>query len=83
MNTETLRNIFQAPYQSSIWKGFLKELFRNVDSSYFQTPVDLKDETLAKHKDVEHIWEFGDITLSDGKVIKFYEVELKESLQEK
>ncbi len=79
MNRDTLRNIFNAPYQSSIWKNFLKELFRNLDSSYFQTPVDLKDDTLVKHKDVEHIWEFGDITLADGKIIKFYEVILKEN----
>lgn len=82
MNTDTLRKIFNAPYQSSIWKGFLKELFRNnVDASYFQTPIDLKDDSLVKHKDVEHIWEFGDITLSDGKTIKFYEVVLKENQQ--
>lgn len=79
MNRDTLRNIFNAPYQSSIWKNFLKELFRNLDSSYFQTPVDLKDDTLLKHKDVEHIWEYGDITLADGKIIKFYEVILKEN----
>ena len=81
MNRETLKNIFKSPYQSTIWKGFLKELFRDISSSYFETPVDLKDETLVKHKDVEHIWEFGDITLSDGRVIKFYEVELKENQQ--
>lgn len=81
MNREALYNIFKTPYQSTIWKGFLKELFRDISSSYFETPVDLKDETLVKHKDVEHIWEFGDITLSDGRVIKFYEVELKENQQ--
>ncbi len=81
MNRDTLRNIFNAPYQSTIWKSFLKELFRNLDSNYFQTPVDLKDDTLVKHKDVEHIWEFGDITLADGKIIKFYEVVLKENQQ--
>jgi len=79
MNRDTLYNIFKSPYQSAIWKGFLKELFRDISGSYFETPVDLKDETLVKHKDVEHIWEFGDITLSDGRVIKFYEVELKEN----
>lgn len=81
MNRDTLRNIFNAPYQSTIWKSFLKELFRNLDSNYFQTPVDLKDDSLVKHKDVEHIWEFGDITLADGKIIKFYEVVLKENQQ--
>jgi hypothetical protein len=79
MNRNTLYNIFKTPYQSIIWKGFLKELFRDISSSYFETPIDLKDETLVKHKDVEHIWEFGDITLSDGRIIKFYEVELKEN----
>jgi hypothetical protein len=79
MNRDTLHNIFKSSYQSTIWKGFLKELFRDISSNYFETPVDLKDETLVKHKDVEHIWEFGDITLSDGRVIKFYEVELKEN----
>tara|TARA_R110002072_G_scaffold212_2_gene1443 strand:- start:1943 stop:5392 length:3450 start_codon:yes stop_codon:yes gene_type:complete len=81
MNRDTLYNIFKSPYQSSIWKGFLKELFRDISASYFETPVDLKDESLVKHKDVEHIWEYGDITLSDGRVIKFYEVELKENQQ--
>ena len=81
MNRDTLRNIFNAPYQSTIWKSFLKELFRNLDSNYFQTPVDLKDDSLVKHKDVEHIWEFGDITLADGKIIKFYEVVLTENQQ--
>lgn len=82
MNTDTLRKIFNAPYQSPIWKGFLKELFRNnVDAEYFQKPNDLKDESLVKHKDVEHIWEFGNINLSDGKTIKFYEVVLKENQQ--
>jgi len=81
MNRNTLYNIFKSPYQSSIWKGFLKELFRDISSSYFETPVDLKDQSLVKHKDVEHIWEYGDITLSDGRVIKFYEVELKENQQ--
>lgn len=81
MNRDTLYNIFKSPYQSSIWKGFLKELFRDISASYFETPVDLKDDSLVKHKDVEHIWEYGDITLSDGRVIKFYEVELKENQQ--
>ncbi len=81
MNRDTLKNIFNAPYQSNIWKSFLKELFRNLDSNYFQTPVDLKDSSLVKHKDVEHIWEFGDITFSDGKTIKFYEVVLKDNQQ--
>lgn len=81
MNKDTLHNIFKSPYQSSIWKGFLKELFRDISASYFETPVDLKDDSLVKHKDVEHIWEYGDITLSDGRVIKFYEVELKENQQ--
>jgi len=81
MTRDTLYKIFKTPYQSIIWKGFLKELFRDISSSYFETPVDLKNETLVKHKDVEHIWEFGDITLSDGRVIKFYEVELKEDQQ--
>lgn len=81
MNRDTLNNIFKAPYQSNVWKGFLKELFRNLDSNYFQTPVDLKDDSLVKHKDVEHIWEFGDISLADDKLIKFYEVELKAQQQ--
>lgn len=81
MNRDTLHNIFKSPYQSSIWKGFLKQLFRDISASYFETPVDLKDDSLVKHKDVEHIWEYGDITLSDGRVIKFYEVELKENQQ--
>lgn len=81
MNRETLHNIFKSPYQSSIWKGFLKQIFRDISASYFETPVDLKDDSLVKHKDVEHIWEYGDITLSDGRVIKFYEVELKENQQ--
>lgn len=81
MNRDTLYNIFKSPYQSSIWKGFLKELFRDISASYFETPIDLKDDSLVKHKDVEHIWEYGDITLSDGRVIKFYEVELKENQQ--
>jgi hypothetical protein len=45
MNRDTLYNIFKSPYQSSIWKGFLKELFRDISASYFQTPVDLKDES--------------------------------------
>ena len=81
MNTDTLRNIFNAPYQSIIWKSFLKELFRDLSGSYFETSVDLKDDTLVKHKDVEHIWEFGDITLADGRIIKFYEVVLKEDQQ--
>ncbi len=81
MNKDTLHNIFKSPYQSSIWKGFLKELFRDISASYFETPVDLKDDSLVKHKDVEHIWEYGDITLSDDRVIKFYEVELKENQQ--
>jgi Eco57I restriction-modification methylase/TaqI-like C-terminal specificity domain len=81
MNTETLKNTFNAPYQSTIWKSFLKELFKDLSSSYFETPVDLKDNSLVKHKDVEHIWEFGDITLADGRIIKFYEVVLKEDQQ--
>ena len=76
MNRDTLKNIFKSPYQSTIWKSFLKQLFRDIPNSYFETPIDLKDENLVKHKDVEHIWEFGDITLSDGREIKFYEVEL-------
>lgn len=81
MNRDTLKNIFSAPYQSSVWKDFLKGVFRSLDSSYFQTPIDLKDDMLVKHKDVEHIWEFGDFTLADGKVIKFYEVVLKDIQQ--
>lgn len=82
MNTGTLKNIFKAPYQSSVWKSFLKQLFGNsMDASYFQSPIDLKDNSLVKHKDVEHIWEFGDIVLSDGKTIKFYEIVLKENQQ--
>jgi len=81
MKRDTLHNIFKSPYQSSIWKGFLKQLFRDISASYFETPVDLKDDSLVKHKDVEHIWEYGDINLSDGRVIKFYEVELKENQQ--
>ncbi|MCW3805731.1 Eco57I restriction-modification methylase domain-containing protein [Plebeiibacterium marinum] len=81
MKRDTLKNIFNAPYKSNIWKNFLKELFRNLDNNYFQTPIDLKDDSLVKHKDVEHIWEFGDISLADGKIIKFYEVVLKENQQ--
>ena len=81
MNRDTLHNIFKSPYQSSIWKGFLKQLFRDISASYFETPVDLKDDSLVKHKDVEHIWEYGDIILSDERIIKFYEVELKENQQ--
>jgi len=78
MNREKLSKIFKSSYQSSEWKEFLKELFRDISSSYFETPSDLKDGTLGKHKEVKHIWEFGDITLSDNKKIKFYEVELEE-----
>lgn len=81
MNTETLKNIFKAPYQSTIWKAFLKEIFRDIPNNFFENPIDLKDESLVKHKDVEHIWEFGDIELADKKVIKFYEVVLKENQQ--
>ena len=81
MNTETLKNIFNAPYQSTIWKAFIKDIFRDIPNNFFENPIDLKDENLVKHKDVEHIWEFGDIELADNKVIKFYEVVLKENQQ--
>ena len=82
MNSDTLQNIFKAPYQSTTWKSFLKQLFGNsMDTSYFQSPIDLKDNSLVKHKYAEHIWEFGDLVLSDGKTIKFYEVVLKENQQ--
>lgn len=81
MNKETLKKIFNTSYQSKDWKDFLKELFRNLDSNYFQTPRNLKDGSLMKHKGVEKILEFGDIKLADGKTIKFYEVVLTEDLQ--
>ncbi len=81
MNTEKIQSIFKAPYKSKDWKAFLKELFRDISASYFETPIDLKDENLVKHKDVEHIWEFGDISLADNRTIKFYEVVLKENQQ--
>lgn len=81
MNTDTLKNIFKAPYQSNIWKDFLKQVFREISNNFFENPIDRKDESLAKHKDVDHIWEFGDIELADQSRILFYEVVLKDSQQ--
>ena len=76
MNKDTLHNIFSSKYNSTNWKQFLITIFQSIENAFFENPVDLKDSELTKHKGVKHIWEFGDITIADDKVIKLYEVEL-------
>ncbi len=76
MKKETLHNIFSTKYNSNNWRTLLKDIFRNIENSFFENPIDQKDDAITKHKGVKHIWEFGDITIADEKVIKFYEVEL-------
>lgn len=71
-----LQNIFSSKYDSNNWKTLLKDIFRNIENAFFENPIDQKEDEITKHKGVKHIWEFGDITIADNKVIKFYEVEL-------
>ena len=79
MNNQ-LSHIFNSKYESiqknDEWKDFLKQLFRNQESSFYNTPIE-KIENKKSHEKVKTILEFGDLTLSDDSRILFYEVELK------
>ena len=52
------------------WKDFLKQLFRNQESSFYNTPIE-KIENKKSHEKVKTILEFGDLTLSDDSRILF------------
>jgi len=81
---EQLTNIFKNKYKSidtsNQWKGFLKSLFKSKESSFYNSPLEKKEDKNA-HEDVDSILEFGDLILDDGSRILFYEVKLKDNKQ--
>jgi len=76
MDTNQLQNIFQSTFNYESWKEVIKSHFKNVD--FYLTPENRKEDKNA-HNLAKTIVEFGSAQLADNKILKFYDVELKEN----
>lgn len=74
MKIEKLEHIFKSPYDSENWKDVLRNLFSGKEVIYSTSRQDIQES--SKHQIANSILEIGSLTLSDKKIIRFYDVEL-------
>lgn len=75
MEYEKIESIFGESFQMKVWKDLMKSLFKNFDE--YRTPVNRLEKGLTFHEKAQAINEFGSVMLADNKIIKLYEIILK------
>jgi adenine-specific DNA-methyltransferase len=75
MDKHFIEDVFKTSYKYESWKRLLTTLFPNAD--FYNTPIQSVDKSLVKHSIVKSISEFGSSKLVDGKLIRFYDVDLE------
>ncbi|MDB5117022.1 MAG: hypothetical protein JWQ79_2514 [Mucilaginibacter sp.] len=78
MDTPFLENVFKQDYQPERWRELLVKLFPNVE--VYSTPIE-QELTEGRAEDAKKIINYASVTLVDGKIIVFYEVELQDGKQ--
>ena len=79
--SENLKALFGNKYNPEEWKSLLKVLFKNKSTSFYQSPIDRRENDKKAHEITDSILEFGDLKLEDNSRILFYEVKLIDNKQ--
>jgi hypothetical protein len=79
--SENLKALFGNKYNPEEWKSLLKVLFKNKSASFYQSPIDRRENDKKAHEITDSIFEFGDLKLEDNSRILFYEVKLIDNKQ--
>src|SRR5438477_1209216 len=79
MNGAILRTQLEQPYRRESWTALLRQIFDRVD--IFQQPLSWPLTTQSERNLASNLIQFGRVTLTDGKLIGLFEVDVGESVE--